>query len=129
MSAAKQERGQRLWALFTETPQLTKHQQQRARSAARKWHQPKSVARQWNLDRPSLKHCSFAQRGHYHLTTYFIFSQMTEQDVAQLRQRIENGESTKDLPWPMTYADRIMGHLSWNDRREAWRLFSEGGLP
>lgn len=150
MSGARQERGQRLWALFTDENQLTDAQANHARAEGRRivnpterqrkaqdkrWNgravdqTPKPKQRAFDPAKPTPKQRAFAQQGHDHLTVYFIFSEMTAKQASRLREAMAQGDPVSDWPWPMTHADAIMRRLSWNDRQEAWRLFGEGGKP
>jgi hypothetical protein len=128
MSAASKKGGQRLWALFTSTPRLSGCEQREAKADARQWTQPKQE-KLWDVDRPSPRHCAFAQRSQDHLSVYFIFSFCTAAQAARLRKAMEEGADTSDWEWPLTHAPKIIQRLSWNDRQEAWRLLGEGGEP
>ena len=127
MSAASKKGGQRLWALFTATPHLSDTERREAKADARQWSKP-TAKRLWDVDHPSPRHCAFAQRGHDHLTVYFIFSNCTAEQASRLRRAMEDGTDTTDMEWPLTHASKIIRRLSWNDRQEAWRLLGEGGM-
>lgn len=138
MSAASKKRGQRLWALFTNTPLLSDIEQWSALIEGRdmlpaEQRQPRAPEEAkgpgWDTSNPTPQHCAFAQQGHDHLTVYFIFASCTREQAERLRRAMVNGESTADWEWPLTHAPKLIQRLNWNDRQEAWRLLGGGGLP
>lgn len=138
MSAASKKGGQRLWALFTATPLLSDTEQWSALVEGRNMlpaaqRQPREPEKPkgpgWDTSNPPPRHCAFAQRGHDHLTVYFIFANCTAAQAARLRKAMQEGADTSGWEWPLTHAPKIIQRLNWNDRQEAWRLFGEGGEP